>query len=113
MAANTKYQPVAARDSFEEGERSMPPPPSYQEESGVPGEARTEDDNIPDDFKVGRTLYTTIALSEAAMLTGITVWRLSRRSHPPYPHAVHSQGLRHPHSPAAVHDRSERCQLLL
>lgn len=52
MAANTKYQPVAARDSLED-ERAMPPPPSYQEEVGVPGQARSEDDNIPDDFKVG------------------------------------------------------------
>ena len=73
MAANTKYQPVAARDSFEES-AAMPPPPSYQEESGVPGEARTEDDNIPDDFKVGQiprievaadTMLTPVASSAA------------------------------------------------
>ena len=68
MAANTKYQPVAARDSFEEGERSMPPPPSYQEESGVPGEARTEDDNIPDDFKVRRTTTSHCNIAAAILI---------------------------------------------
>lgn len=65
MAANTKYQPVAARDSFEEGGgRSMPPPPSYQEETPVPGEARTEDDNIPDDFKVRSHPYPTTTTTQ-------------------------------------------------
>jgi hypothetical protein len=54
MAANTKYQPAPQRDSFEEQSYSQPPP-SYQAEAAnepVPGVARDEDDNLPDDFKV-------------------------------------------------------------
>jgi len=51
MAANTKYQPAPQRDSFEEPGYSQAPP-SYQAEEATPGVARSEDDNIPDDFKV-------------------------------------------------------------
>jgi hypothetical protein len=50
MAANTKYQAVGQRDSFEQAGYNQPPP-SYQAEP-VPGEARSEDDNVADDFKV-------------------------------------------------------------
>lgn len=50
MAHNTRYQPVA-RDSLDEEQRYTQAPPSYQAEPVV-GEARTEDDNVPDDFKV-------------------------------------------------------------
>jgi hypothetical protein len=50
MAATAKYQDVPQRDSFEEAGYSQPPP-SYQAEP-VPGDARSEDDNVPDDFKV-------------------------------------------------------------
>lgn len=50
MAANAKYQNVPQRDSFEEASYSQAPP-SYQAEP-VPGDARSEDDNVPDDFKV-------------------------------------------------------------
>jgi hypothetical protein len=57
MAANTKYQPAPTRDSFEDEPTSSytHPPPSYQAEvgTGILGAARTEDDNLPDDFKVG------------------------------------------------------------
>lgn len=54
-----KYQPVPARDSFEEPPASAnynqnAPPPSYQQEP-VMGEARDEEDNLPDDFKVRTT----------------------------------------------------------
>ena len=57
MAANTKYQPAPQRDSFEDGNYTQAPP-SYQAESsstGNPlfGAPREEDDNVPDDFKVG------------------------------------------------------------
>ena len=56
MSSNTKYQPTPQRDSFEEGNYSQAPP-SYQEEAsqndGLLGAAREEDDNLPDDFKVG------------------------------------------------------------
>lgn len=50
MAATAKYQDVPQRDSFETAGYSQPPP-SYQAEP-VPGDARSEDDNVPDDFKV-------------------------------------------------------------
>jgi hypothetical protein len=50
MATTAKYQNVPQRDSLEEAGYSQPPP-SYQAEP-VPGDARSEDDNIPDDFKV-------------------------------------------------------------
>lgn len=51
MAANTKYSAAPTRDSFEEPSYSQAPP-SYQAEP-VMGEARSEDDNLPDDFKFG------------------------------------------------------------
>jgi len=51
MAANAKYQPVAARDSLEEPTYSQAPP-SYQAEPVV-NEPRSEDDNVPEDFKFG------------------------------------------------------------
>jgi hypothetical protein len=50
MATTAKYTNVPQRDSFEEAGYSQPPP-SYQAEP-VPGDARSEDDNVPDDFKV-------------------------------------------------------------
>ena len=52
MAANTKYQPAPTRDSFEAQGYSQAPP-SYQDAEPVMGESRTEDDNVPDDFKFG------------------------------------------------------------
>ncbi|QIX00090.1 hypothetical protein AMS68_005607 [Peltaster fructicola] len=51
MAAQTKYQAAPTRDSFEDSSYSQAPP-SYQAEP-VPGQSRSEDDNIPDDFKFG------------------------------------------------------------
>lgn len=60
MATTAKYQNVPQRDSFEEAGYSQPPP-SYQADP-VPGDARSEDDNVPDDFKVWHTMcVTTIA----------------------------------------------------
>lgn len=57
MAANTKYQPAPTRDSFEEqgnsGHGYGQAPPSYQADEPVFGQARDEDDNVPDDFKFG------------------------------------------------------------
>ena len=53
MASNTRYQPAPQRDSFEEGNYTQAPP-SYQAENTVPSDApRGEDDNVPDEFKVG------------------------------------------------------------
>ncbi|KAF2863594.1 Bax inhibitor family protein [Piedraia hortae CBS 480.64] len=53
MAADTKYHPAPSRDSFDDAAHSYTqPPPSYQAEPVV-GEARSEHDNVPDDFKFG------------------------------------------------------------
>jgi len=56
MSKNTKYTPVPERDSFDEPSASYSqPPPSYQQEAqeGLLGAARSEYDNVPDDFKFG------------------------------------------------------------
>lgn len=67
MAANTKYTPAATRDSFEEQNTSSytQPPPSYQDNPSAAAHTnpngvlnygsapRSEDDNVPDDFKFG------------------------------------------------------------
>ena len=54
MAANTKYQPAPQRDSFEDQSYTQAPP-SYQDQGssgdGLLGGPRSEDDNVPDDFK--------------------------------------------------------------
>ncbi|KAK2743351.1 hypothetical protein FQN55_007286 [Onygenales sp. PD_40] len=56
MAANTRYQPAPQRDSLDE-QRYTQAPPSYQATSdpndGLLGSPRSEDDNVPDDFKFG------------------------------------------------------------
>ena len=60
MAANTKYQAAAQRDSLDDPAGYTQPPPSYQDQPGssatpndaLLGEPRSSDDNIPDDFKV-------------------------------------------------------------
>jgi hypothetical protein len=54
MAANTKYQPAPQRDSFESNSYAQPPP-SYQQDdhAALLGAPRSEDDNLPDDFKFG------------------------------------------------------------
>lgn len=51
MANNSRYQPVAADEAEEE--RYTYAPPSYQADEPLMGEARSEDDNVPDDFKFG------------------------------------------------------------
>jgi protein lifeguard len=60
MAATAKYQAAPTRDSFDE--QPTQAPPSYQDDpaagsssnNGVLnyGTPRSEDDNVPDDFKV-------------------------------------------------------------
>ncbi|PGH04296.1 hypothetical protein AJ79_07143 [Helicocarpus griseus UAMH5409] len=56
MAANTRYSPAPQRDSLDEQHYTQAPP-SYQAtsnpESGLLGSPRSEDDNVPDDFKFG------------------------------------------------------------
>ncbi|KAJ9647495.1 hypothetical protein H2204_000124 [Knufia peltigerae] len=64
MASKAKYQPAPQRDSFDE------PPPSYNAagpslnqginqgiNQGGYGTPREEDDNVPDDFKFGGSVY--------------------------------------------------------
>ncbi|PGH36627.1 hypothetical protein GX50_00489 [[Emmonsia] crescens] len=56
MAANTRYSPAPQRDSLDERQYTQAPP-SYQATSdptsGLLDEPRSEDDNVPDDFKFG------------------------------------------------------------
>ena len=56
MAANTQYTPAPQRDSMDAHHYTQAPP-SYQDSaepsSSAFGEPRSEDDNVPDDFKVG------------------------------------------------------------
>ncbi|KAF9891237.1 hypothetical protein FE257_004801 [Aspergillus nanangensis] len=54
MAANTRYQPAPQRDSFEEPYTQAPP--SYQATAESSQQPRSEDDNVPDDFKFGGTV---------------------------------------------------------
>lgn len=54
MAANARYAPAPQRDSFED-EPYTQAPPSYQ--ATAEPEPRTEDDNVPDDFKVRDMLH--------------------------------------------------------
>ncbi|KAJ5775217.1 uncharacterized protein N7511_000228 [Penicillium nucicola] len=50
MAANARYEPAPQRDSFEDNHFSQAPP-SYQ--ATAEPEPRSENDNLPDDFKFG------------------------------------------------------------
>ena len=52
MANNTRYQPVPTQDAPEEQNSYSQAPPSYQAEPLL-NEPRSEDDNVPDDFKFG------------------------------------------------------------
>ncbi|MCJ1270454.1 hypothetical protein MMC22_010351 [Lobaria immixta] len=56
MSNNTKYQPAPQRDSFEESNYTQAPPSYQAETSGhrdILEGPRSEDDNVPDDFKFG------------------------------------------------------------
>ncbi|KAF2673016.1 bax inhibitor family protein [Microthyrium microscopicum] len=56
MSKTAKYTPVPSRDSVDEPSSAYSqPPPSYQQEAqeGLLAGARTEYDNVPDDFKFG------------------------------------------------------------
>ncbi|KAL5359472.1 inhibitor of apoptosis-promoting Bax1-domain-containing protein [Aspergillus floccosus] len=55
MAANTRYQPAPQRDSLEEPGYPQAPP-SYQATAESSQQPRSEDDNVPDDFKFGGTV---------------------------------------------------------
>lgn len=61
MSNNTKYQPAPQRDSFEESNYTQAPPSYQAETSGhrdILEGPRSEDDNVPDDFKVRRSSST-------------------------------------------------------
>lgn len=55
MASNARYTQTPQRDSMD-AQHYPHAPPSYQDasgpSSGIYGTQRTEDDNVPDDFKV-------------------------------------------------------------
>jgi hypothetical protein len=58
MAGTTKYQSVNQRDSLDEQPSYSQAPPSYQAEDATQaallgGIPRSENDNVPDDFKFG------------------------------------------------------------
>lgn len=59
MAANTRYQAAPQRDSFEDAQYAHPPP-SYDATAEAP---RSEDDNVPDDFKVFFNLLSYLVTS--------------------------------------------------
>jgi len=94
MASNTRYQAAPTRDSFDEGDYTSAPP-SYQTEAArepdILGSPRSEDDNIPDDFKFGgsvaeadisirmqfvRKVYSilTVQLIATAALSSVSFW---------------------------------------
>ncbi|KAI9667160.1 MAG: hypothetical protein M1831_001337 [Alyxoria varia] len=61
MAANTKYQPAPQRDSLDDTAHYTQAPPSYGSDAATDdairdGRPRSEDDNIPDDFKFGESV---------------------------------------------------------
>ena len=65
--SSTKYQPAPQRDSIDESAYSQPPP-SYQDTAAGPSDGllegqRSEDDNVPDDFKVRTTFAIPAELS--------------------------------------------------
>lgn len=88
MAANTRYQPAPQRDSFEERGYSQVPP-SYEATAEGP---RSEDDNVPDDFKVSARLISLIGRNEAN--DGL-VRRDRCGGDASYSYAVHSKGVLH------------------
>ncbi|GMF78378.1 unnamed protein product [Aspergillus oryzae] len=70
MAANTRYEPAPQRDSFEERGYTQPPP-SYQATAEYSQAPRSEDDNVPDDFKL---LLTTIMSSISFFSDSYRLW---------------------------------------
>lgn len=71
MAASTKYQPAPQRDSFDEANYTQAPP-GYQAQAAGPstvdagyGTPRSEDDNVPDDFKVSRCTAISLRYQNA------------------------------------------------
>ncbi|PLB35780.1 Bax inhibitor-1 family protein [Aspergillus candidus] len=53
MAANTRYEAAPQRDSFEDDHYTQPPPSYQATDVGHEPAPRSEDDNVPDDFKFG------------------------------------------------------------
>jgi protein lifeguard len=111
MAANTKYTPAATRDSFDDQPTTSytQPPPSYRDNPSSASHTdpnpildygsapRSEDDNVPDDFKFGgsvaeatlpirmafiRKVYTilTCQIVLTAALSAISFWNASYKN---------------------------------
>jgi len=107
MATTTKYQPAPQRDSLD-GPAAPPPgysqaPPSYQDEPVV-SEARTEDDNVPDDFKFGGSVVRWSSRIPIAWMP-CTVANTARRAKQPYPSACNSSAKSTPSSPSSSSSR--------
>lgn len=89
MASTAKYQPAPQRDSFDEPQTFTQAPPSYQtagpsggNDQGY-GTPRSEDDNLPDDFKVCSVPQNTWMVSKIGTdEISQTVRRLRGRSDP-------------------------------
>lgn len=87
MSSNTKYQPAPQRDSFEEPNYTQAPPSYQAEASGhhdILGGPRSEDDNVPDDFKVGRSssmLQHSLTVREEMANSKYSLAAPSRRRH--------------------------------
>ncbi|KAL9601610.1 MAG: hypothetical protein Q9219_002444 [cf. Caloplaca sp. 3 TL-2023] len=99
MAANTKYQAAPQRDSFDEPNYTNAPP-SYQAEASrdtLLGQPRSEDDNVPDDFKFGgsvaeatlpirmqfvRKVYSilTVQILATMALSSVSYWSTSYKN---------------------------------
>jgi hypothetical protein len=59
MAANARYERAPTRDSLEDQEYTQAPP-SYQATAVPDPEPRSENDNLPDDFKVCNNMYDRV-----------------------------------------------------
>lgn len=92
--SNTKYQAVA---TDEEPEQYTQAPPSYQGASSAEptygAVPRSEDDNLPDDFKV--IPHTGLICRFTAALTSGPVWWLCGGGDSGRAYGLHQEGLRH------------------
>lgn len=111
MAANTKYQPAPTRDSFDEPGYAQPPP-SYQAEdsqSALLGAARSEDDNVPDDFKFGGMVSEATLDIRMAFIR--KVYAILYVHHFSTPRSKHLLTATQDH-PTPLHRRPQLCLLL-
>nr|POE51532.1 bax inhibitor 1 [Quercus suber] len=85
MASNTKYAPAPTRDSFEDQPTATSSytqaPPSYQAEPII-GDSRSEDDNLPDDFKEGLLYSQSPAIVDHGTFGGLLLQQVVQRLDP-------------------------------